>query len=68
MARTEAVEPIDPGQAPLMRATLLRLAPDRAVDVPLYWQQWKLDFPALAVVAEAVASAAADALEPAPRS
>lgn len=31
MARAEAAEPIDPGQAPLMRATLLRLAPDRAV-------------------------------------
>ncbi|MEU0034258.1 LysR family transcriptional regulator ArgP [Streptomyces sp. NPDC006333] len=54
---------------PLLRAgRLVGLAPDRAVDVPLYWQQWKLDFPALAVVAEAVASAAADALEPAPRS
>ncbi|MEV5785760.1 LysR family transcriptional regulator ArgP [Streptomyces sp. NPDC052287] len=54
---------------PLLRAgRLVGLAPDRAVDVPLYWQQWKLDFPALAVVAEAVASAAADALGPAPPS
>jgi len=31
MARTEAVKPIEPGQAPLMRATLLRFGPDRAV-------------------------------------
>src|SRR4051812_10940753 len=31
IARTEALEPIDPGQAPLMRATLLRFGPDRAV-------------------------------------
>ncbi|MDH6108339.1 LysR family transcriptional regulator (chromosome initiation inhibitor) [Kitasatospora sp. MAP12-15] len=38
------------------------LAPDRPIDVPLYWQQWKLDSPALAEVADAVAAAAADAL------
>lgn len=31
IARAEALEPIDPGQPPLMRTTLLRLAPDRAV-------------------------------------
>ena len=31
IARAEALEPIDPGQAPLMRATLLRLGTDRAV-------------------------------------
>lgn len=31
IARAEALELIDPGQAPLMRTTLLRLAPDRAV-------------------------------------
>jgi thioesterase domain-containing protein len=30
IARTEALEPIDPGQAPLMRATLLRFGADRA--------------------------------------
>ncbi|MGW0797901.1 LysR family transcriptional regulator ArgP [Streptomyces sp. NPDC002692] len=54
---------------PLLRAgRLVGLAPDLPVDVPLYWQQWKLDFPALAVVAEAVASAAAEALRPAPGS
>lgn len=31
IARAEALEPIDPGQAPLMRTTLLRLGTDRAV-------------------------------------
>lgn len=31
IARTEAAEAIDPGRAPLLRASLLRLAPDRAV-------------------------------------
>ncbi|MFE0514494.1 LysR family transcriptional regulator ArgP [Streptomyces sp. NPDC058964] len=41
---------------------LVRLAPQRSVDVPLFWQQWKLDSPALATVAEAVAATAAEAL------
>ncbi|WP_409465531.1 LysR family transcriptional regulator ArgP [Amycolatopsis sp. GA6-003] len=43
---------------------LTDLAPDRAVDVALYWQQWKLDSPALAAVAEAVGRAAGRALGP----
>ncbi|WP_206785556.1 LysR family transcriptional regulator ArgP [Amycolatopsis sp. MtRt-6] len=43
-------------------AALVDLAPDRPVDVPLHWQQWKLDSPALAAVAEAVARAAQEAL------
>jgi LysR family transcriptional regulator (chromosome initiation inhibitor) len=48
---------------PLLRAgRLVHLAPDRVLDVPLYWQQWKLDFPALAAVAEAVAAVAAETL------
>ena len=48
---------------PLLQAgRLVHLAPDRAHDVPLYWQQWKLDSPALAEVAEAVTEAAAGAL------
>lgn len=46
----------------LREGRLVSLAPDRPVDVPLYWQQWKLDSPALAAVAEAVAAAAAEAL------
>lgn len=41
---------------------LIPLAPDRPLDVPLYWQQWKLDSPALAAVAEAVAEEATQAL------
>ncbi len=48
----------------LAAGTLVDLAADSRVDVPLYWQQWKLDSPALAAVAEAVARAAAGALRP----
>jgi LysR family transcriptional regulator, chromosome initiation inhibitor len=53
----------------LRAGTLVRLDPRRAVDVPLYWQQWKLDSPPLAATAEAVTAAAAEALgaEPTPR-
>ncbi|MEU8101262.1 LysR family transcriptional regulator ArgP [Streptomyces rubiginosohelvolus] len=48
---------------PLLRdGRLVLLVPDRTVDVPLHWQQWKLDSPALATVAEAVAAEAADTL------
>ncbi|MFF7883729.1 LysR family transcriptional regulator ArgP [Streptomyces sp. NPDC020794] len=48
---------------PLLRAgRLVRLAPEGIVDVPLFWQQWKLDFPALAAVAEAVAAVAGETL------
>ncbi|MET9494355.1 LysR family transcriptional regulator ArgP [Streptomyces sp. NPDC006552] len=48
---------------PLLRAgRLLALAPQRPVDVPLYWQQWKLDSPALAAVAAAVLATGAGAL------
>jgi thioesterase domain-containing protein len=31
IAKAEALEPIDPGQAPLMRATLLRCGPERSI-------------------------------------
>ncbi|MFJ2605631.1 MULTISPECIES: LysR family transcriptional regulator ArgP [unclassified Streptomyces] len=49
---------------PLVRSgQLVSLAPDRPYDVPLYWQQWKLDSPALAAVARAVLATAAEALE-----
>jgi LysR family transcriptional regulator (chromosome initiation inhibitor) len=41
---------------------LADLAPDRPLDVPLHWQQWKLDSPALAAVATAVAEGAKTAL------
>ncbi|MDX3308835.1 LysR family transcriptional regulator ArgP [Streptomyces sp. NPDC054884] len=53
-------------EAPLRAGRLLSLAPRRPVDVPLYWQQWRLDSPALAAVADAVATTAAGALHPPP--
>jgi LysR family transcriptional regulator (chromosome initiation inhibitor) len=43
---------------------LLDLAPDHEIGVPLFWQQWKLDSPALTDVADAVAAAASIALSP----
>lgn len=51
----------------LAAGTLVLLEPGRPVDVPLFWQQWKLDSPALTAVADAVADAAAAALLPATR-
>ncbi|HEX3788282.1 MAG TPA: LysR family transcriptional regulator ArgP [Pseudonocardiaceae bacterium] len=53
---------------PRLRAgRLVLLDPERTVDVPLFWQQWKLDSPALAA-APAVAEVAAETLEPIGRS
>ncbi|MGW7197828.1 LysR family transcriptional regulator ArgP [Streptomyces chryseus] len=53
----------EPQAEPLLRAgTFTLLAPGRPVDVPLFWQQWKLDSPALSALAEAVAATAAEAL------
>lgn len=50
---------------PLLRAgALVRITPGRTLDVPLYWQQWKLDSPALALVARLVAETARGALLP----
>jgi LysR family transcriptional regulator (chromosome initiation inhibitor) len=42
----------------LRSGSLIYLAADHAIDVPLFWQQWKLDSPALAAVADAVTKAA----------
>ncbi|MGC9541461.1 LysR family transcriptional regulator ArgP [Streptomyces sp. UG1] len=48
---------------PLLRdGRLVLLAPELPVDVPLYWQQWKLDSPALVTVTEAVTATASEAL------
>ena len=48
---------------PLLAAgALVDLAPDRPVDVPLHWQQWKLDSPTLTAVADAVVTEAAASL------
>lgn len=49
-------------QAAPRGAALVDLAPDRPLDVPLHWQQWKLDSPALAAVADAVTRGAKAAL------
>ncbi|MFD7978948.1 LysR family transcriptional regulator ArgP [Streptomyces sp. NPDC059071] len=55
----------EPQAEPLLRTGhLVELAPGRPLDVPLYWQQWKLDSPALSTVADVVAAAAAEALLP----
>ncbi|ACQ79906.1 transcriptional regulator, LysR family [Beutenbergia cavernae DSM 12333] len=43
---------------------LVELDPQRPVDVPLYWQQWKLRSPALDALASAVADGARAALRP----
>ncbi|MGW4527616.1 LysR family transcriptional regulator ArgP [Amycolatopsis sp. NPDC004378] len=55
------------GMVPEIQATsrgeaLVDLASGRPLDVPLYWQQWKLDSPALSAVAKAVAEGAKEAL------
>ncbi|MEV5955697.1 LysR family transcriptional regulator ArgP [Streptomyces sp. NPDC051987] len=47
----------------LREGRLVRIGgPEWWVDVPLYWQQWKLDSPALVAVAEAVIRTAGGAL------
>jgi LysR family transcriptional regulator (chromosome initiation inhibitor) len=48
----------DEQEALLPEGALVDLAPGRAVDVALYWQQWKLDSPALRALSDAVISAA----------
>jgi LysR family transcriptional regulator (chromosome initiation inhibitor) len=48
----------DEQEAQLPPDTLVDLAPGRAVEVPLHWQQWKLDSPALAALTQAVLEAA----------
>ncbi|MFD7627712.1 LysR family transcriptional regulator ArgP [Streptomyces sp. NPDC059851] len=54
-----------PQAEPLLRSgELVLLVPGRPLDVPLYWQQWKLDSPALSLVADVVAAAAAEDLLP----
>lgn len=47
---------------PHLRAGRLVVLDRRSIDVPLYWQQWKLDSPALSATADAVARAAHSAL------
>ncbi|KUH40787.1 MULTISPECIES: LysR family transcriptional regulator ArgP [Streptomyces] len=53
----------EPQAEPLLQSgALTQLSPGRPVDVPLYWQQWKLDVPALELVAKTIAAAAAESL------
>jgi LysR family transcriptional regulator (chromosome initiation inhibitor) len=46
----------------LSHAEVVELAPGRHLDVPLFWQRWRLDSPALDAVTKAVHEAAAAAL------
>ena len=48
----------DEQTALLPEGALVDLMPGRTVEVPLYWQQWKLDSPALKALSDAVISAA----------
>ncbi len=49
-------------QAASRGEALVDLAPERPLDVPLHWQQWKLDSPTLAAVAAAIARGAKESL------
>lgn len=51
----------------LAAGALARLPGGRPVDVPLHWQRWRLDSPALATLTDDVRQAAADSLARAPR-
>jgi LysR family transcriptional regulator (chromosome initiation inhibitor) len=48
--------------AALSRGEVAELAPGRYLDIPLFWQRWRLDSPALDAVTNAVHRAAAAAL------
>lgn len=50
------------GAAPTAAGDLVALDDDGVLDVPLYWQQWRLDSPLLQTVASAVIAGARDAL------
>lgn len=50
-------------QADLRRGRLVELAPGRHVDVPLFWQHWRLESPLMADLTRAVVQAAKDWLE-----
>ncbi|ROS44021.1 LysR family transcriptional regulator ArgP [Amycolatopsis thermoflava] len=57
----------EPQARPLLESgALVELEPGLHWDVPLYWQQWKLDVRALALVADTITAAAAEALHPLP--
>ncbi|MEZ7002984.1 LysR family transcriptional regulator ArgP [Streptomyces sp. AD55] len=55
----------EPQAGPFLRSgRLVDFAPSLATDVTLYWQQWRLDSPALATLAEAVTRTATETLRP----
>jgi LysR family transcriptional regulator, chromosome initiation inhibitor len=56
------IPPVQAARRP--NGALVDFAPDHEIGVPLFWQQWKLDSPALTDVADAVATAASIALSP----
>jgi LysR family transcriptional regulator (chromosome initiation inhibitor) len=45
-------------------ARLVDVDPEHPIDVPLFWQQWKLDSPALTALSAAVTGAAQETLRP----
>jgi LysR family transcriptional regulator (chromosome initiation inhibitor) len=51
--------PEEQAAAALHAGALVEFLPGRTLDVPLFWQQWRLDSPALAAVATQVTAAAA---------
>ena len=53
----------EPHALPLLRTGVLAQMAAGVVEVPLYWQQWKLDVPALSLVASVVGAAAVAALQ-----
>ena len=52
-----AMLPEQQGRADLASGRLVRLSPD-TLDVPFYWQRWRLDTPRLAALTDAVRTAA----------
>lgn len=58
--------PVAHAESRIAKGMLVDLLPGHPIDVPLYWQQWKLDSPALAMTADAVAAVAAEELGPRP--
>ncbi|NKX55636.1 LysR family transcriptional regulator ArgP [Arthrobacter mobilis] len=50
----------------LASGALRELAPEMPLDVPLYWQRWKISSPLLELLTEAVRTTATEALRPGP--
>lgn len=59
-----AMLPESMARDPLADGRLVEFAPGRHLDVPLYWQRWKLESPLLADLTDAVVAAAAAQLRP----